>query len=299
MKKTKPKSVSVIFPTLNRDKVLVNSVKDVLKQKYPDFEIIIIDQSDNPEKETLDFFKKHKDKIKYFHIDKKSLPHARNIGAKISRSDILLFLDDDIEIKDDHFINYHTENFNDKKIALVGGRVVYDFNKIPKVYKEVGKMKSFGLKEITNFDSLKKMEIDHAPGGNFTVLRKIYFQVGGFDEKYIGSAHKEETDFCLRVKKAGFKLIYEPGAAMKHLQFSSGGCRVGDIYISRYWFIRNYTYFYLKNYPKILFPIYFIKQLIWAMAASIKRGEKKMFNNMLSALTDGYKYYNNAQKEVD
>lgn len=284
------KSVSVIIPTLDRGEVLLNTLRDLLKQKYPDFEIIAVDQTDQPMKEVLDFIKIHSSKIKYLHLDQKGLPHARNVGVDKATGEIVLFLDDDIEIKDNDFIEHHIKNYQNKNIGLVGGRVIDRLHKqLPT--QEVGRLKYWGLKEITNFDADFKTEIDHAPGGNFSCYRDIYLSVGGFSELYIGNAYREETDFCLRVKKAGYKLIFEPKAMVKHLQYSGGGCRKKDIYEFRYWLVHNGTLFYLRNYPRVLFPIFYSKQVILAFLSSLKRWDFKMFKVRYKALRDGIKYY--------
>jgi len=282
------KKVSIIIPTLDRQNILINTLKDVLKQDYPDFEIIVVDQTKEPSSSLKDFISKYS-QIKYIHLDKKSSPLARNIGVKNASGEIVLFLDDDVEIRDPEFISYHTVNFVDN-VGAVGGRVVYDF-KDHSNCRAVGRLQYFGLKEITNFNSTFKTEIDHAPGGNLSCYRQVFESVGGFSEIYKGNAHMEETDFCLRVKRAGYKLIFEPKAVLRHLQVGYGGNRADDLYQFRYWLVHNFIVFYLKNYPKILFPLCFMKELTWALGSAIKRGDGKMFKMMFKAIRDGISYY--------
>lgn len=284
------KSVSIIIPTLDRAEVLLNTLKDLLRQKYPDFEIVVVDQTEKPAKEVSDFIKTHQNKIKYLHLDRKGSSYARDFGVKNAKGEIVLFLDDDVKISQDDFITKHLENYSDKNIRLVAGRVIDDWNQ-PNKEKEVGKFKYWGLKEITNFDSLKKMEIQHAPGGNFSCYRDDFLEVGGFGEVYVGNAHMEETDFCFRLKRLGGKFIFEPKAVTHHLHFTSGGNRRNDIYKFRYWIVRNSTFFYLRNYPKILFPLFYFNKLYWAVLSGIKRKDFKMFKVMVNAIRDGVKYY--------
>lgn len=286
------KKVSVIIPSLDRNRILQKTLEDLLKQNYVDFEIIVVDQTQKPNAQFLKFIVAHQDKIKYIIEKKKSSPHARNVGVKAASGEIILFLDDDVEIKNNKFITYHIQNFEDNKVGLVGGRVVHRTvrgdNKISSKVA-VGRLKWWGLKEITNFNSAKKCEIDHAAGGNFSVRKNIYEQVGGFSEIYQGNAHMEETDFCLRVKRAGYKLIFEPKAVLVHLAYHTGGNRTADIYDFRYWLVRNSTVFYLKNYPKILFPLFYINKMFWTVTSSLKRRDMKMFRTMAGGIRDGIK----------
>ena len=285
------KKVSIIIPSLDRNKVLISTLRDLLKQNYPNFEIIVVDQTESPNRKFLDFIESHKSKINYINEKKKSSPHARNVGVKLATGEIVLFLDDDVEIKNQKFIQYHVRNFTDLKVGLVGGRVMHlTDGKVP-AKLEVGRLKFWGLKEVTHFNATKKSEIDHAAGGNFSVYKKIYGQVGGFAEIYKGNAHMEETDFSLRVKRAGYKLIFEPKAVLLHLQHNQGGNRTRDIYEFRYWLVHNSTVFYLKHYPRVLFPLFFGNKFFWTVTSSLKRRDMKMFRTMFGAIIDGYKYY--------
>ena len=38
--------VSVVIPTINRAEVLLDTIADIIKQKFDDFEVIVVDQSD-------------------------------------------------------------------------------------------------------------------------------------------------------------------------------------------------------------------------------------------------------------
>jgi len=279
--------VSVVIPTLLRQDVLINTLRNLSTQKYPYFEIIVVDQTETVSPELKKFLIQNPSII-YIYQEEKSSPLARNTGAKKANGDILLFLDDDIEIQNTDFISQHFVHFTDPKIGMVGGRVVYGSEQ--PTYPEVGKLKYWGLKEITHFDSVCPAVIDHAPGGNMSVRKKIFFEVGGFSEIYKGNAHMEETDFCLRIKRAGHRAIFEPKAVLKHLQASRGGNRAQDIYQFRYWLVRNFVVFYLKNYPKILFPLCFVREFIWALGSGLKRKDLKMFKIMYKAIIDGVNY---------
>lgn len=285
------KSVTIIIPTLDRNEILVNTLKDVLAQDYDPFDIVVVDQTEKTQLELLNFIKNYPKKIKYIRISQKSSPHARNIGVSHANGEIVLFLDDDIEINEKNFIEYHLENYSDLEVGMVGGRVIHSLNEKPSESKEVGKFKFCGLKEVTNFNALHKTEIQHAMGGNFSCYKNIYQEVGGFSEVYKGNAHMEETDFSLRVRRAGYKIMFEPRAFLLHLAYKSGGNRTKDIYEFRYWLVHNSTVFYLRNFSKILFPIFFVNKFFWVCSSSIKRRDLKMFKTMYGALTDAIKYY--------
>lgn len=285
------KFVSIIIPTLDRSEVLINTLRDLLSQNYNDFEIIVVDQSVDINPKVINLAKKHKDKIFYLHIKEKGTSNAKNVGAKHAKGGILIFLDDDLEIKEKDFIRLHLDNYADEKIGGVGGRVLMESDISVNQIKEVGKFKYFGLKEITNFNANFRSEIDHVYGCNQSFRKDVFKKVGGFSKIFIGNAHLEEADLSFRVKKSGHKIIFDPKAVVHHLYAPSGGTRIKNIYEMRYWLVHNGAVFYLRNYNHFLFPLYFLKQFVWTTLSSIKRSDFKMFQTMVVGLVNGYNYY--------
>ncbi len=101
-------SVSVILPTSNRYHVVFENIENILKQDYPDFEIIVCDDSDAEyyKSNSADFIKKIEKykNVKYIYVarfnheGKKDygLARARNFGVVASEGEYLVFLDDRI-----------------------------------------------------------------------------------------------------------------------------------------------------------------------------------------------------------
>lgn len=290
--KNKKIKVSIIIPTLNRTDMLINTIKDLLDLKYSNYEIIIVDQSDKIDKKIFDFVKKHYKIIKYFHITKKSSPNAKNVGVKNCSGEIIIFIDDDVEIKEKKFIQYHLENYKNNLIGGVSGRVIIENEKKTK-NKEVGKFKYFGLKQIANYDSDFRVYVDSVYGCNASFSREAFNKAGGFSDIFVGNAYLEESDFSFKVKRAGYKLIFDPKPVLKHLIYKKGGYRIKDIYKFRYSMIINKTIFYLRNYNHILFSLFFLKEFFWAVGSAIKRKDYKIYKYMTDAIIDGYRYYKN------
>jgi len=91
--------VSIIIPTYNRADKIDKAIQSVLNQTYQNFEIIIVDDSENNETEKV--VQTFKDpRIKYIHNKKRgNMPKARNQGVRESdpKSKYIAFLDDDDE----------------------------------------------------------------------------------------------------------------------------------------------------------------------------------------------------------
>ena len=85
---------SIIIPTFNRGHMIFNAIDSVIKQKYTNWELIIIDDgsSDNT-RDVIDSFKN--ERIKYIYQENKGRSEARNVGIDSSSGSFLSFLDDD------------------------------------------------------------------------------------------------------------------------------------------------------------------------------------------------------------
>lgn len=88
--------VSVIIPTYNRAKFLLEAVNFVLQQTYVDFEIIIVDDgSKDDTKEVVGSFIRSSEKINYIYQANSGVANARNNGIVHSLGEYIAFLDDD------------------------------------------------------------------------------------------------------------------------------------------------------------------------------------------------------------
>jgi len=95
--------VTVVIPTLNRYEYLKDVLEDLEKQSYKNFEVTVVDQSENF---TATFYEGYQLKLNVIHQEAKELWTARNRAVKESKADYLLFYDDDSRI-DAYWIEHH------------------------------------------------------------------------------------------------------------------------------------------------------------------------------------------------
>ncbi|WP_019037079.1 glycosyltransferase family 2 protein [Psychroflexus tropicus] len=279
---------SIIIPTLNRTKYLLNTLKDLVVQDYKDeFEIIIVDQSKQKDEEVIDFSIKH-ESVKYHFVQHfKGLPEARNYGAKLANYEYLLFLDDDISCGK-NLLSEHLESFINNNVGIGAGGIT-EKNK-QNINCKIGNFSFVTATPTRGFHSKNSKEVFHAGGGNFSVKKSIYFEVGGIDEQLTkGAALYEETDFCLRVRKAGYKIWFNYDAHVFHLAAKTGGCRVPEIdkYIfslsrNRSLIIKRHLPWYNQMTAKL-----FLLKLVLAYIKAYK--SKSIWQSYLSGKKEGQK----------
>lgn len=70
------------------------------------------------------------------------------------------------------------------------------------------------------FPALFRRDVDYCSGAFLLTRRTLWDQLGGLDEAYV-PAYYEETDYCLRLWEAGYRVVYEPAAVVDHFEFGS------------------------------------------------------------------------------
>jgi len=91
-------------------------------------------------------------------------------------------------------------------------------------------------------------QVDWFPGAAMMIRRQVIEQIGGMDESYF--LYFEETDYCRKVKAAGFSIWYVPASRIMHIVGQSTGVRTADAVRPRlpdYWFESRKRYF-AKNH---------------------------------------------------
>ncbi|MDO8141981.1 MAG: glycosyltransferase family 2 protein [Candidatus Brocadiales bacterium] len=260
---------SVIIPTYNRGKLLCNTLATLIGQLSADVEIVVVDQSDEVCSELMEITKNRSTQIHYYKIFVKGLPHARNFGLRRAIGEIIIFCDDDV-VPGHNFIKNHLQNYTNKDVGGVGGRILPNRKNAVAQY-QTGKIRWWDAHLIDNFDATTKEYIEHAQGCNMSFRKEAVVKAGGFDERFGGSAHLEETDLCLRIRKDGYKIVFDPKAELIHLKDTKGGCRAENYKQWFYWYGHNNMLFFLKNFNRYLFPAFVISSFTQLILSACKR----------------------------
>ncbi len=225
--------ISVVIPTYNREQTLRETLADLMLQNYPNFEVLVIDQTPIHESETQVYLEQlaNINKIRWFRVNWANLPGARNYAVRRAVGDIILFIDDDVELSNG-FLAAHASNYLAKPdVGCVAGRV-FDRMKLgdsggdlaieylPPEAMDPGIAWYF----IDLVHTVKPQQVLSARGCNMSFRRQVFTQGLSFDERFAGSAVREESDFCLKLRSTGFKIWYDPNACLVHLGEESGGC---------------------------------------------------------------------------
>jgi GT2 family glycosyltransferase len=215
MGKHKDGEVSIIIPTYRREEILLDTLQYLCELSPAPAEIILVDQTrihkGHVQEKLVSLEKKRI--IRWIHLSAPSIPCAMNVGLKEAKSEIVLFLDDDI-IPDNGLIEAHLrahiEGHN-----IVAGQVLQPAEKpLP----DDGKGSFFFRSNLPQF-------VDGIMAGNFSIKRTLAIELGGFDENFVHVAYRFETEFAERMIASGERIYFEPAASIQHLKVQSGGTR--------------------------------------------------------------------------
>ncbi|MDP3312594.1 glycosyltransferase family 2 protein [Lutibacter sp.] len=258
--KSLPK-ISVIIPTLNRYEFLKKVLQDFELQDYTNFEIIIVDQSDNF---NADFYKQFKLDIQLIRQEEKALWLARNTAIKHATGSIIALSEDDVRISHD-WLTEHIKCLDFFKADISAGVFYPEGKCIPKERSYFAIAKQFAT-------------------GNAVLYKDVFKKVGLFDRQF-EKGRMGDGAFGLRCYLAGLKSISNPYASCIDVKANTGGLReLGswDAYRTTNWLkprpIPSVLYYYRMYFGTKLTILELLKSVPPSMIPyQFKRNKKMVF----------------------
>ena len=210
------KPVSVIINTYDRAFCIGNTLDALLQLDYDNFEVIVVNgPSKDKTAEVLDLYSEN---IRIENCPEKNLSISRNIGVCAAAGEIVVFIDDD-GIPEPEWLNRLLTAYEDPNVGGAGGFAFddsgYKYQTQYVVSDRIGRSEvysEFPKAELLNFPHSRRFP--GVIGVNSSFRRDRLIEVGGFDEFFV--YHLDETDVCLRLVDAGYKIVCVPDAYVHH-----------------------------------------------------------------------------------
>lgn len=200
---------SLVIATLNRDKDIKYCLDSIRNQIFKDFEVIIVDQSENNKTEEV-VNSCGVQNIIYKKVSFKGLSRARNEALKYVNGQYICLIDDDAYYQNDYLRNAN-EHFHatGSKIILSG-----------KMWNAIEKKEFVKYGKLSEGKALTYRElVRYCPSPALIIPRMLIEKIGGFDETFgVGAKYgaAEETDFVYRGKKEGFEVFFYSDLMVNH-----------------------------------------------------------------------------------
>lgn len=251
------KSVSIIILSWNTKKLLKNCLESL---KDLNVEIIVVDngsadgsvemlkklQSQNPNLRTI------------FNKNNLGFGAGNNQGMKMAKGDYFLLLNSDTVVKDKAPLRMAEFLAKHKEVGVLGCRLLNidgspqpSAGPFPNLWvTSVMLFAEHWLGDLVRSSFSKVKEVDWVMGAALMVRREVIKKAGLMDEGLF--MYMDEVEWCYRIKKAGFKVMFYPGAEIIHLFGGSSKTGRRDPILNIY---RGLLYFYRKHYPSWQLPI--------------------------------------------
>ena len=218
--------ISCIVCTYNRQDFILQCLEALTTQTLDPkgYEVIVVDNHSKDGTASLAnrFIESHPQvDMVYTFEERQGLSHARNAGARMARSDILTYIDDDA-VAHPLLLEEILRVFDTYPFAgCVGGRIELALpSDLPWWYSEAlaGYFSHYALDGDGMTKISKTWQLPY--GANFTVRKKPLSEAGGFSTQ-LGRKGKdfsggEEIDLAYRIAARGYDLYYNPSAKVTH-----------------------------------------------------------------------------------
>jgi GT2 family glycosyltransferase len=160
-----------------------------------------------------------------------------DLGARHATGDVLVFMNDDVEPLDSGWLTAMLAHANRREIGAVGAKLIYPSGAIQHAGMVIGIMEGAGHLHRNTFGSPYwnwlpfTRNVSAVTGACLAIRKSVFEELGGFDESF--PVNYNDVDLCLRARQAGYEVIVEPAALLRHFECQSrqAGVRLEERYL--------------------------------------------------------------------
>jgi GT2 family glycosyltransferase len=261
---------------------------------YDNFEIVLVDNH------STDGSAERLRRLEGLHFiqSEKNLGFAGgcNLGIEFAldhKVDYILLLNNDTIVAAG-FLSVMTEHMDlESRIGIIGPKILYN-NEENRIWSAGGGISTwtkrtfqYGENRIDRgqYDTLR--DVDFISGCCMLIRREVLDDIGLFDPEYF--MYYEDVDYCLRAKDAGWRIVFEPGALIRH----TAGAASSRSFID-YYRMRNAMMLLTKRYGfskariiTTMSPV-LIERVARAILRKLVRGDSEALSTRFSAICRGW-----------
>ena len=224
--------VSILIPNYEHWKTLKKCIDSIMSlSTYDNYEIIII-ENNSKGKDTFDYYASLKDNEKIRIVTwegKFNYSAINNFGFKYTKGEYILLLNNDIEVISPNWIEEMLMFTQRKDVGAVGAMLYYKNNRI----QHAGVL--LGLRGVANHAHYRWQRNSYGYCNrlitvqNYSAVtaaccmipRHVFEEINGLDESF--EVAFNDVDMCMRIRKAGYLIVWTPYAELYHYESESRG----------------------------------------------------------------------------
>lgn len=238
--------MSILIPNKDEAEALEKCLVSIAKSSYTNIEIIVI-ENNSVQQETFAFYKKL-EKEGMMNIKGEAIPvkvvtwesngifnysAINNYGAGFAKGEYLVLLNNDIEILTPDWLEEMLGTCQRPEVAIVGARLYYPDDSIQHAGIVVGigghargaaSNMLVGTRRIQDGYLHKagiQLNYSAVTAACLMIQKSVFEQAGGFTEKLTVAFN--DVDLCLKVRKLGYQIVYNPYVEAYHYESKSRG----------------------------------------------------------------------------
>lgn len=257
------------------------------------YEVIMVDNGSTDG--TLEWVKEHHPEIQLIRNQANlGFTRGNNQAMALAKGDFLLLLNPDTLLAEDCFGPQITYLRDNPEVAITIPKVLNSdgsfqqqsrrgdarpvevfgyFLKLGKLFPKNSALNGY-LQSWLPEDEVA--EVKAVSGSCMFIRRQVYEQIGGLDEQFF--AYQEDSDYCMRARQAGWKVMYVPLSSIIHYG-GEGGSKTQPYYAIFQWH-RSYFLYYRKHFAREHFFLFnwfyylvMIAKLLFAWLKRFVRGK--------------------------
>ncbi len=228
--------VSIVIPTRGSSAMvwgherlfLTELIKGVLeKSTYDNLEFVVVYDLDTPEAAMKELAERCGPRLVAVPFDEPfNFSTKVNLGFARSTGDYLLILNDDMEVIDPDWIETLLALAQDPGVGVVGAKLYFSDDTIQHAGHQYDHREMYHVHYAATpgdpgyFASLLvDREASGVTGACMMLRRSVFEEVGGMTTDLPGSFN--DVDFCLKVRQAGYRVVWTPWASLYHFESKS------------------------------------------------------------------------------
>jgi GT2 family glycosyltransferase len=232
---SKERRISIIIPSRDKPQLVGACLRGLFEATdYSNFQVVLVDTG-SVDDATLALYEKFSSnpQFKLVHFQESfNFSKACNFGASHADGELILFLNNDTEVIESEWLRSMSQWFDRDGVGIVGAQLLYPDGTL----QHSGVVVGFGGVASHLFEGQEEdvetifgrarwyRNLSAVTAACMLVSREAYEAVNGFDEDY--QLNYSDVDLCIKIRKAGWRIVFTPDARLIHHESRSHGRRI-------------------------------------------------------------------------